>query len=100
LDEVRRAAESVGDAFLRVRVRTEGPVPGIAAQVRDILPNAVDIRAEYAREPEEDAVGAVLMGLLPRDQYAAFHREKHGVDASPDMLALFDELHAAVEGPS
>ena len=100
LDDVRRAAASVGDAFLRIRVRTEGPVPGIAAQVRDILPNAVDIRAEYAREPEEDSAGAVLMGLLPRDQYAAFYRDKHGIDASAEVLALFDELQAAVEGPS
>ncbi len=97
LDDVRRSAATVGDAYLRVRVRTDGPVPGIADQVRQILPNAVDVRAEYEREPEDDSAGAVLMGLRPRDQYAAFHLEKYGVQPTTEVLAAFDELEAAVE---
>ncbi len=100
LEEVRGGAASVGDAFLRVRVRTDGPVPGIADQVRQILPNAVDVRAEYEREPEEDSAGGILMALRPRDQYAAFHREKYGAEAGAEVLATFDELQAAVEASS
>ena len=100
LDEVRRSAATVGDAYLRVRVHTDGPVPGLADQVRQMLPNAVDVRAEYEREPDEDSAGAVLMGLRPRDQYAAFHLEKYGVQPTAEVLATFDELHAAVDASS
>lgn len=101
LEELEKAASSVGDAYLRVRVRTHGPVPGIADQVRRVLPNAVDVRAEYEHEPEIEAERANLMGLRPREQYAAFYRSKyHVAEPPPEMLATFDELQASVEAES
>ena len=98
LEELEKAASGLGDAYLRVRVRTQGPVPGIAEQIRRVLPNAVDVRAEYDHEPEIEAERATLMGLRPREQYAAFYRSKyHVAEPPPEVLATFDELQTSVE---
>lgn len=98
LEELEKAAAGMGDAYLRVRVRTQGHVPGIAEQVRRVLPNAVDVRAEYEHEPEIEAQRATLMGLRPREQYAAFYRFKyHVAEPPPEVLATFDELQTSVE---
>ncbi len=97
LDELKRAAATAGDAYLRVRVRTDGPVPGIAEQVRRILPNAVDVRPEYERGQDPEAERATLIGLRPREQYSAFYQAKYSREPSADTLAIFDELQATAE---
>lgn len=98
LEELEKAASGLGDAYLRIRVRTQGPVPGLAEQVRRVLPNAVDVRAEYEQEPEIEAERETLMGLRPREQYAAFYRSKyHVAEPPPEVLATFDELQTSVE---
>jgi hypothetical protein len=80
------------EAYLRVFVHTDGPVPGLAEQVRDALPNAVDVSLRYERaEAEEDA--RPLSSLQPSDQFAAYYRREHGVEEVPDDLArAFDEV--------
>jgi exonuclease SbcD len=97
LAELQQLAAPHGDAFLRVRVKTAGPVPGIADHVRQILPNAVDIRVDYERTEDEVVPGPSLIGLAPRAQYALFYREKYKTEASAETLAAFDELHASVD---
>lgn len=92
LDEVLvKGAEQPG-AYLRVFVRTDGPVPGIAEQVRDALPNAVDVSLRYEREePERDA--PPLSSLQPRDQFVSYYRLEHGVDRVPEnLLGAFDRV--------
>ena len=97
LDEIAAKADSVGDAFLRVFVRTEGPVPGLADQVRELLPNAVHVEADYERaELEPDS--APLASLTPRDQFLAYHRHVHGTDAEEELVQTFDEVLEAVQG--
>jgi exonuclease SbcD len=91
-DEVLRLGEAAPDAYLRVFVLTDGPVPGIAERVRDALPNAVDVALRYERS-EGDEAGAPLASLQPRDQFVSYHRAQHGVDRVPDQLmAAFDEV--------
>lgn len=97
LDDIKQAAATAGDAYLRIRVETEGPVPGISDQIRQLLPNAVDVRPMYEHAPELTEERSTLMSLQPREQYAAFYRSKYKTDASPEVLSLFDELQAAVE---
>ncbi len=41
LEEIRAAAPGVGTALCQVLVRSEQPIPELAAQVRDLLPDAV-----------------------------------------------------------
>ena len=93
------AAETVGDAWLRVFVETDGPQPGIADRVREVLPNALDVKLVYDRTDEDGEAGSRTAGvgaLGPRDQFAAYERLTHGVDADPGLLAAFDEVLALV----
>ena len=94
---LRELAPTLGDAWLRVTVRTEGPVPGIADEVRELLPNAVDIRTEFPRH-EDEVVETGIVRLDPREQYLAFYRTKHGNAPSPELLTAFAETYDAVRG--
>jgi exonuclease SbcD len=90
------AAEAVADdgAWLRVIVR-EPPRPGLADDVRTLLPQAVDVRVAPEAITTRDASGqpAVSVGvrLSPRDLFAAY-LEHAGQARDPRVLALFDEL--------
>ena len=97
LDEVAARAGDVGDAYLRVFVRTDGPVPGLADRVREVLPNAVHVEADYERE-ELAPDSAPLSSLTPLDQFLAYHRHVHGAVADRELVETFDEVLAAVQG--
>jgi DNA repair protein SbcD/Mre11 len=92
LDEVLAKGEALGDAYLRVFVDTDGPVPGIAGRIRDALPHAVDVSLRYERT-EDAGSGPPLSSLQPRDQFVSYYRHEHGMEAAPaDLLGAFDEL--------
>jgi len=98
LDEVVAKAGEVGDAFLRVFVATDGPVPGIADRVREALPNALDVHLEYERG-EHERPERPISSMHPRDQFVAYYRSQHGAEPPPDLLEAFDEiLGLEVEG--
>ncbi|MBA2359841.1 MAG: exonuclease SbcCD subunit D [Actinobacteria bacterium] len=92
LDEVLAKGRDLPDAYLRVFVSTDGPVPGMAAQIRDALPNAVDVSLRYERTEAKDE-GRPLSSLQPRDQFLSYYRREHGVDDVPHTLVrAFDEV--------
>lgn len=92
LEDVLARGEQLRDAYLRVFLETDGPVPGIAERVRDALPNAVDVSLRYERRDDRDD-GPALSSLAPREQFLAYYRREHGVDEVPaDLLRAFDEL--------
>jgi exonuclease SbcD len=93
LDEVLAMADEVGDAFLRVFVKTDGPVPGIADRVRESLPNALDVHLEYERT-ERPATGEPVSALHPRDQFVAYFRSQHSAEPTEELLEAFDEVLA------
>ena len=97
-DALATAAGAVGDAWLRVFVETDGPVPGIADRVREALPNALDVKLVYDRTVDAEAGprSAGVGALGPRDQFAAYERLTHGVEPDPALLAAFDEVMAIV----
>jgi exonuclease SbcD len=98
LDELVAQAGSVGDAYVRAFVSTDGPVPGIAEQVREALPNAVDVHLTYERAELEDA-GPPVSSLSPREQFLAYYRHEHAAEPSDDLVSAFDEVLAgASEG--
>jgi exonuclease SbcD len=100
LDEVLAKGAEQPDAFLRVLVDTDGPVPGIAERIRDAVPNAVDVSLRYEREEHgEDA--SALSSLQPRDQFLSYYRREHGVDQVPeDLMASFDRVLEEVQHES
>jgi DNA repair protein SbcD/Mre11 len=91
LDAVLAQGVGAGDAFLRVFVETDGPVPGIADRIRDELPNALDVHLVYDRH--DAAPGAEpLSSLHPREQFVAYYRSQHGAEPAGDVLDAFDEV--------
>jgi len=97
LDGLREDAASAkyGDAFLRVNLH-ETPRAGLADEVRQILPNAIEVKVP----PPEAAAGGGLSarsGLAPRDLLIAYLDTQNARDDG--VVALFDELleeeHAA-----
>jgi exonuclease SbcD len=92
LDEVVAQGRELRDAWLRVFVRTDGPVPGIADRIRDELPNALDVHLDYERRDAAGDVGAPLSSLQPREQFVAYHEAHHGVPPTEALLAAFDEV--------
>ena len=92
VDEVLAKGEAAPDAYLRVFVDTEGPVPGMAERVRDALPNAVDVVLRYERLDQPAEVHPVST-LQPREQFVSYYRREHGVDeVPPDLLGAFDRV--------
>ena len=89
LEELIARASEFADDLLDVSVATDGPSPGLADDVRAALPNALHVRADYERAETETP----SREGLPLDQlYAAFVREKRGVEPADDLMAAFREL--------
>ena len=77
----------------------ERPQPGLADEVRRILPNALEVRLDYPREDAEKRAGE-LRRLSPRELFARYYRERHGAELDPEVAKLFDELHEEARGAS
>jgi len=95
LMEVARAAEDAPGAHLRVVLDVDRPEPGMAQRVRDLVPNAVDVRLQYDRLPEDADTERVLGKLSPTDLFARYYRSQHGIEPTTELLSLFEELFAA-----
>jgi exonuclease SbcD len=92
LEELRALAPELGDAWLRVRVRVDAPVPGVAEQVREQLPNAVEVSLDYERLAPSPAPASTAQ-LAPAELYREFHRRREGTDPDPKLAALFDSVY-------
>jgi exonuclease SbcD len=93
LDELRGVTGAVGDDWLKVVVREPMRV-GLADDVRELLPNAVDV--EVAREDDPGRNGMsrqapVRSGLTPTELFAAYLAEQQVDD--PRLSKLFAELY-------
>jgi exonuclease SbcD len=91
IDELERMAPEAGDAYLRVTVNVDRPVPALADRVRDMLPNALDVRLDYERSQEHQPRESVR-ALDPREQFVTYYRDHHGVDPSDELLAAFGRV--------
>jgi len=95
LDELRAMVDGLGDAFLRVTVRAHAPVPGLAEQVKEFLPNALDVSVDHPRAPGE--ASAVEPGgrvaLEPGRLFATYYHHRNGAEPSADLQQLFEALH-------
>lgn len=85
------------EAYVRVVLRCEGPAPGLADRVREIIPRALDVRLEYEREEVTRAPGDARR-LEPCELFAQYYRSRYGSEAGEQLMALFDELFEEVTG--
>jgi exonuclease SbcD len=94
-EELRGRAGGLGDAFLRVTVKTEAPVPGLAEQVKELLPNALDVAVDHPREDpgaEADTEGSRAQ-LEPAELFARYYERKNGAPPSEALRKLFRSLY-------
>ena len=97
VDEIPSLPHKVGDAYLRVNLSVETPIPGLADRVRDALPNALDIRLVLP-EQDEEAERKTLRGLDPREQFVAYYNAEHAAEPATELLEAFDRVHEEVAG--
>jgi exonuclease SbcD len=88
LGELRAAAASAGDAWVRVTIREPWRV-GLGDEVRELFPNVVDVIVERP-EASGGASREARTGRPPRDLFASYLRDQSIDD--PRLLAAFDEL--------
>jgi DNA repair protein SbcD/Mre11 len=94
LESLQNRVAEFGDAYLDVRVKTSGPVFGLADQVRKFLPNAVMVQAVYDRMAGSEEVVAKSLDGRITDLYAGYHLRAHGVEPPADLI---DELKTLEE---
>lgn len=90
LAELSALAETLGDDLLRVVVR-ESRRPGLAEEVREVLPNAVEVRIDPELEASESAQRVTRTGRTAHELFAEFLAERGYND--PRLQGLFAELY-------
>lgn len=95
LEELRRRADEFGDAYLDVRVKTSGPVLGLADEVRAFLPNALAVQAVYERSLQPMRAATDSEQTIT-EMYAEFHHSARG-HSVPAPMELIDVLKTLEE---
>ena len=89
LEGLRGRVDEFGNSWLHVSVKTDGPEPGLADEVRAFLPNALQVYADYERadgdRPRREGQGIT-------DLYKEFWQTRKGVEPSSELVAAFDGL--------
>lgn len=93
LDEVRAMAGEMGDAYLKVWVKVDRPFPGLAEQVRELLPNAVDIVVQRQAAAEGAGEPAGLERMSHPELFTEYYRRQHNEsEPAPELMTLFNSL--------
>jgi exonuclease SbcD len=94
LDELERYASEWSDDYLRVRVKADGPSPGLAERVKELLPNALDVTVDHPREAARtNGNGAGRVKLAPSQLFAAYYEHRNQTPPSKELQQLFDQVH-------
>jgi exonuclease SbcD len=88
LDELKRQAKSVADAYLRVFVRERERV-GLGDEVRELFPNAVKVIVEH-EEGRKQAERPEMASHTPHELFEMYLAEREVED--PRLVKMFDEL--------
>ncbi|MDP2674043.1 MAG: exonuclease SbcCD subunit D [Dehalococcoidia bacterium] len=96
LGELQALAADAGDDYLRVRVHVDGPIPGLTRQVRELLPNALDVVPVYP-DRERTESDQRLRTLSPDQLLAEYHQATYGSAVPAPVLDLFRRLQEEVD---
>ena len=89
LKDVEALAEEGTDAYLRVLLE-ETARAGLADEVRDLLPNAVEVRLIDPETQAEGEIDSDLAGKSPHQLFAQFLAERQREEER--LLQLFDQI--------
>lgn len=90
LEQIAARRDEVGDAYLRIELLEKARV-GLADDVRELYPNAVDIRLAPTGSDKPPPTPSRI-GRDPGELFREY-LQSSGAD-DPALVALFDELHA------
>lgn len=82
--------------YLRVRVKADGPTPGLSERVKELLPNALDVTVEHPKDPAQakaNGNGEGRVKLAPSRLFAAYYEHRHSKPPDPELQQLFDQVH-------
>jgi exonuclease SbcD len=98
LAELERDADQYREGWLRVTVPLTEKDPDLNRKVRELLPNALVVRAELP-EAEEPSDIRLEIGVSPVAHYGAYHLRVHQREADLHVLETFQNLYdqASVE---
>lgn len=97
LAELEEAADRHRTGWLRVTVPLTERDPDLNRKVRELLPNALVVRAELP-EAEEPSDTRLETGIPPVGHYAAYHLRVHQHPADVAVLDTFQHLYDQVSG--
>src|SRR3954452_7803413 len=97
LAELEETADRYRTGWLRVTVPLTKRDPDLNRKVRELLPNALVVRAELP-EVEERPEIQLEMGVPPVRHYAAYHLREHNQAAELPVLDTFQDLYDQVSG--
>lgn len=92
LTELEETADQHRTGWLRVTVPLTEKDPDLNRKVRELLPNALVVRAELA-EVEAPPEIRLETGVSPVGHYGAYHRRTHQREADLDVLETFQDLY-------
>jgi exonuclease SbcD len=96
LPELERYATEWTDDYLRVRVKADGPTPGLAERVKELLPNALDVTVEHKKDPAANGTqerGQGRVKLAPSRLFAAYYEHRNQTKPPRELQQLFDQVH-------
>ena len=97
LAELEETADKHRKGWLRVTVPLTERDPDLNRKVRELLPNALVVRAELP-EPEEQPDIRLETGVPPVKHYAAYYLREHQQAASLAVLDTFQDLYDQASG--
>jgi hypothetical protein len=72
-------------------------VPGLAEQVKELLPDAVEVTLDYARTPVTPDPGRIR-SLAPAELFGEFYKRRNGAEASDELQKLFEAVYEEAHG--
>ncbi len=95
MDELKRQAGKVGDDFLRLIVKTEKHISGVPDQLREVFPNALDIKVLCPEQ--EDSLPEISGNKQPHEHFADYFRQAKNSEPSEEIMEAFRALQQEVQ---
>jgi exonuclease SbcD len=99
LDQLKAEAATVGATdYVKVFLKVDRPLPGLAEQVREILPQAVDIVVQRGAR-DDGGPGIEVARQTPAELFSGYYRGLHnGAEPPAALMSLFNRLYDEVTG--
>ncbi|HEX7184066.1 MAG TPA: exonuclease SbcCD subunit D [Thermoanaerobaculia bacterium] len=97
LAELEETADRYREGWLRVTVPLTEKDPDLNRKVRELLPNALVVRAELPYVEERPEI-RLETGVPPVGHYAAYHLREHQHAANVAVLDTFQDLYEQASG--